>query len=167
MQSLNVHVIARELNKLCSRLSSDYDINLGGCCFVAYEIAKHFDRLRLKYELRVYDNCGKDRQAINNEVRSKHRNNVNSKSVTGYNSCCHYFLWLEGAGCINHDPDYFKGFESYSITKINHTNIRWIYKVSKWNDCYDVRNNIKIKRIINSYFKRYEKVCKIKTREVS
>ena len=158
MRKLNVHSIAKQLNELCQKLSKKYDINLGGCCFIACEIAKHFDKLGLKYELRIYDHYGKRQEAINSEVRSKHKNKYDSESVVGYYSCSHYFLWLKGAGTINEEKDYFKGLKVYSISDINHTHIRWIYKISLWNDEYDTFNNNKIKKIINSYFKSYEQV---------
>lgn len=160
MRRLNVHSIAKQLNMLCSGLISRYNINCGGCCFVASEIAKHFDKLGLKYELRIYDNCCKNTKAINNEVRSKHMNNSDTKSVVGVYSCSHYFLWLEGAGSINSDSEYFEGWRVYSITNVNHTHIRWIYKVSAWNDEYDTENNPKIKEIINSYFRPYEQALR-------
>lgn len=156
MRKLNVHIIAKQLNELCCRLADDYSVNFGGCCFIACEIAKHFDRLGLKYELRIYDNCGKDLLAINSEVRNKRKNNSDIKSVTGCFSCSHYFIWLEGAGAINEDKEYFEGCRPYSITDINHTHIRWIYKCGSWNDEYDTSYNPKIKKIINSYFRPYE-----------
>lgn len=156
MRKLNVHHIAKHLNKLCKELACKYNINFGGCCYIACEIAKHFDRLGLKYELRIYDNCSKNTEAINNEVRNKHRNNSDTESVVGVYSCSHYFLWLKGAGAINSDSEYFEGWRAYSITNVNHTHIQWIYKVSAWNDEYDTKNNPKIKEIINSYFRPYE-----------
>lgn len=92
MRKLNVHLIAKELNMLCHGLACKYSVNFGGCCYIACEIAKHFDRLGLKYELRIYDNCGKNVNAINNEVRRKRRNNSDIESVVGVYSCSHYFL---------------------------------------------------------------------------
>lgn len=145
---------------LCHELACKYSVNFGGCCYIACEIAKHFDRLGLKYELRIYDNYRKNINAINNEVRRKRRNNSDIESVVGIYSCSHYFLWLEGAGVINSDAEYFKGWRVYSITNVNHTHIRWIYKVSCWNDEYDTDNNPKIKKIINSYFKPYEQTLR-------
>ena len=155
MRKLNVHSIAKQLNRLCQKLSEEYSINFGGCCFIACEIAKHFDRLGLKYELRIYDDFDKNQKAINLEVRSKHRNKSDSESVVGCYSCFHYFLWLEGAGAINEEAAYFEGYKAYSISNINHTHIRWIYKISAWNNEYNTSNNPKIKKIINSYFKSY------------
>ena len=159
MRTLNIHYLRRSINRLCDFLDAEYNINCGGCCFVAYEIAKHLDRLGLKYTLKIYDNCGKDLSAINTEVRKKRKNNSDRESVVGDYSCAHYFLWLEGAGSIN-NANCFTDWGTYSISNINHTHIRWIYRVSVWNDIYDTSNNSKIKKIINSYFKSYEQVSR-------
>lgn len=160
MRRLNVHSIAKQLNMLCSGLISRYNINCGGCCFIASEIAKHFDRLGLKYELRIYDNCGKNQEAISKEVRRKCKNNSDIDSVVGCYCCSHYFLWLEGAGAINEDVEYFRGWTAYSIKDARYSNIKWIYRVSTWNSCYDTSNNQKIKKIINSYFEPYEQAIR-------
>lgn len=53
MRQLNVHKLVRNLNELCDNLVKEYDVNCGGCCYVAYEIAKHLDRFHISYELRV------------------------------------------------------------------------------------------------------------------
>ena len=71
MRKLDVYKLVKELNKLCKQLVEVYNINHGGCCFVASEIAKHLDRLGLKYELGIYDDWEKDLTAINEEVRNK------------------------------------------------------------------------------------------------
>ena len=156
MRKLDVYKLVKELNKLCKQLVEVYNINHGGCCFVASEIAKHFDRLGLKYELGIYDDCEKDLAAINEEVRNKCVNSLNTCSVVSCNSCCHYFLWLEDAGAINQNAEIFGDYSIYSISNIRHTNIKWIYKISIWNDEYSTSNNQAIKKIINSYFKPYE-----------
>lgn len=165
MRKLNIHVIAKQLNKLCQELANNYCINFGGCCYVAYEIARHFDRLGLKYELKIYDNCGKNLEAINREVREKHQNCSDSESVVGIYSCSHYFLWLKGAGAINEESEFFDGWKAFSISNIDHTNIRWIYQVGSWNDEYDTEHNQTIKKIINSYFKPYEQSLSSKVRK--
>lgn len=156
MRKLNIHAIAKGINILCKGLDAKYNINFGGCCFVASEVAKYLDRLGLKYELRIYDNCGKDLAAINNEVRNKHMNNSDSTSVVRCYSCSHYFIWLEGAGSINEIKEDFKGWPAYTIRNITYANIKWVYRVGSWNDCYDKSNNPKIKKLINSYFEPYE-----------
>ena len=43
-----------DLNNLCSYLDNWYEINSGACCYVAYLIARHLDKLNVGYKLIVY-----------------------------------------------------------------------------------------------------------------
>lgn len=161
MRHLNVHKIVKDLNDLCNTLIEEYDINSGGCCFVAYVIAKQLDKLHIKYSLQVSDYYPKDEVAINREVRNKKRNACDTFSVTGFNTCSHYYLKVEGGGNVNQDE--CPSEETvYTITGINHSNIGWIYKNGSWNSQYSKRNNKLIKKIISSHFKQYEKSYKTK-----
>lgn len=47
-----------ELNSLLEDLDSKYDINWGGCCYIAYLLAKEFDALKIKYKfITLCDTC--------------------------------------------------------------------------------------------------------------
>lgn len=105
MRKLNCHSLLKSLNSLCKFLDDTYDVNLGGCCFLAAIIAKHLDKLGLDYDLVVYDYYEKDQASIEHEVIARHRNKSVSKSVTGRNSCNHYCLNLRGAGIVNGNDD--------------------------------------------------------------
>ena len=48
---MNIHSLARELDKLCEQLDNKYDVNCGGCCYICWQIARHLERLGLKYNL--------------------------------------------------------------------------------------------------------------------
>lgn len=161
MRRLNIHKLVISLNDLCDSLEKDYDINCGGCCFVAYEIAKHLDRLNIQYKLIVADREYHHSKIINKEVRTKKRNFLSIQSVTGYNTCSHYYLEICGGGFVN--PGYVRegGYKNYSITLVNHSHINWIYRSGVWNDMYDTSNNKIIKKRINSHFKQYGKNHKI------
>ena len=43
----NLENLVKDLNALCDRLDQDYNINFGGCCFVAYLMMKHFEKIGL------------------------------------------------------------------------------------------------------------------------
>lgn len=156
MRKLNCHSLLKSLNTLCKFLDDTYDVNLGGCCFLAAVIAKHLDRLGLDYELVIYDYYKRDQASIEHEVLSRHKNKTLFKSVTGRHSCNHYCLNLKGAGIINGDEDDYD--HKFFIPEVSHKSIRWIYKKSSWNDCYEVRHNKTIKNIVKEFFKEYEKV---------
>lgn len=150
MRKLNVHRLVRDLNNLCENLDNQYDVNCGGCCFVAYEIAKHLDRFNIEYSLCIANTYPLDKVAINKEVINKQSNKIGRYSVTGENSCNHYYIRIKGGGSINFGD--FYDYHKYSINKINCKHIKWIYENSLWNDIYDIRYNKLIKRNINFYF---------------
>ena len=156
MRKLNCHSLLRNLNSLCKFLDETYSVNLGGCCFLASLIARHLDKLNIKYDLVIYDNYAKDRVCIEHEVISCRKNKGLNNSVTGYYSCNHYCLQIRGAGIINGDD--CKSEHRYSIPDVSYKNIRWIYKNSSWNDCYEVQHNKTIKNIVKEFFKEYEKI---------
>ena len=144
----------QDLNQLCQLLNDDYDINRGGCCYITYLIAKNLDRLHIPYKLVIFDRYPKDIKAIKKELYKQRFHRTYYKSVTGIHSCSHYCLQI-GENLIN-ASDYFE-FYKYVISDINAKHILWIYKHGVWNNNYDVRNNLTVKRIINNYFKNEEK----------
>lgn len=157
MRKLSPRSLVKELNTLCNELDSEYDINLGGCCFVASEIAKHLDKLNLKYELRIFDYYDKkNKESINNEVKFKRKHNTPETSVVGHHCCTHYFIHVKGYGSVNAFKNYFKKATVYKITDITYKNIKWIYNISSWNNYYRKSNNSKIKKLITSCFEPYK-----------
>lgn len=155
MRRLNVHKLVDSLNKLCITLEDNYDINCGGCCYVAYEIAKHLDRLNIRYQLAIANYSYLKKSAINTEIRSKRRNAKDTESVTGFNTCSHYFIKIDGGGGVNQGS--WKDCPVYLVTEINHRNIQWIYRMGSWNDMYEKHHNKHIKKLISSHFKQYGK----------
>lgn len=155
MRNLNVHSLRRSLNDLCLQLNNKYLINNGGCCFVAYLIAFHLDRLGLRYKLLIFTNELKDDISILSEVHSKVKNNSRRTSVVGSGTCNHYALYLEGGGTIN-----VGGFSilpnKYLVEDINSSNIKWIYRSGRWNPKYNIHNNRIIRKTFNAFFNGYE-----------
>lgn len=153
MRNLNIHALYRSVNNLCEFLDTEYNINNGGCCFIAALLAKHLDHLKIPYNLVVYDDFGRDIESIQYEVFVKVKNSSYRNSVTGKSTCSHYCLYIIGAGEVNSGN--FSGYK-YTIKDVCSSNIRWIYRCGKWNPCYDTANNNTIKSIVKSFFKRYE-----------
>lgn len=153
MKRLNIHSIVADLNDLCLQLDDNFNINNGGCCYVAYEIARHLDKLGIEYELKIYDDYNKNQEAINKEIITKHCNKCKDTSIVGLHSCNHYFLFIKGAGSINEERENFYNCNKYSISNINHKHIKWVYRHGLWNDTYQVANNSIIKKLVNLYFK--------------
>jgi len=155
MRDLNVHGLQRLLDELCLQLNRKYHINSGGCCFVAYLIAFHFDRLGLKYKLLIFTKELKDDVSVSAEVHSKVKNNTRRTSIVGSGTCHHYALYLEGGGTIN-----VGGFNTlpnkYLVEDINSSNIKWIYRSGRWNPEYNIHNNRIIRKTFNAFFNGYE-----------
>lgn len=154
MRKLNIHNLLTSLNALCDFLHEAYNVNLGGCCFLAAVIARHLDRLGIEYNLVIYDYYRKDKTSIEHEVISCHKNSTFYNSVTGKYSCNHYCIQLKGAGIINGDEECAY---QYVIPNVSYKNIRWIHRNSCWNSVYKVRHNKTIKNIVKEFFKEYEK----------
>lgn len=149
MRQLNVHKLVSDLNNLCNTLVKEYDINCGGCCYVAYEIAKHLDRFHISYELRV----------LNDYPISCKELAKGLESISGCNTCCHYYLMVHGGGSVN-KGSFCSGYYDYVIARINHRNLNNLYRMSSWNSVYKRKNNKLIKKIISLYFKQYGKASK-------
>lgn len=45
----------KELNTLCTKLDDEWDINCGGCCYVAYVLAKYLEEYKIPFIVRDYD----------------------------------------------------------------------------------------------------------------
>lgn len=163
MRKLNVHKLVKNLNELCENLQDKYHINWGGCCFIAYEIAKHLDRLEIEYSLHIMnDYCLRDPN-IAKEIRSKQMNKQGgSNSVAGDNTCCHYYLFIYGGGSVNLGPFSADDYYVYTVTEINHKNINWLYRNSSWNSAYDTRHNKFIKKLSVLILSNMEKSVKPK-----
>ena len=157
MRNLSYYSLLKNLNSLCRFLDETYNVNMGGCCYLASLIAKHLDKLNIKYDLIIYDSYSRNRENIKCEAISRRRNRGLNNSVTRHYSCNHYCIRLRGAGVINGNGDYTEEHR-YSIPNISYKNIRWIYKNSRWNKCYKVQYNKTIKNIVKEFFKNYEKV---------
>ena len=46
---MNERKLFKELNKLCEEMSESYDINNGGCCFVAACLAEQLEKYNIPY----------------------------------------------------------------------------------------------------------------------
>lgn len=149
MRQLNVHKLVSDLNNLCNTLVKKYNINCGGCCYVAYEIAKHLDRFHINYKLRV----------LNDYPITTNANFKEFDLISGDNVCCHYYLVVQGGGEVNRGS-FGTEYYSYVITGINHRNLSWLYRMSSWNPVYQRKNNKLIKKIISLHFKQYGKTSK-------
>jgi len=149
-----------DLNKVCESLDRRFDVNSGGCCYVAYCIAYYLDKFGIKYSLKCCDDDVKrNNKAIINEIRSMDRNTTDETSICGIHTVEHYYIHINHYGDVNLTDEYWD-CEEYTIPSINYTHIKWIYDNGDWNPHYDVHDNKKVKRAIYNIFKKYGKEIK-------
>ena len=152
MRNGSLERILKKLNKLCKELDNYYDINKGGCCYVAYLIATNLWNLNIKYKLVVcdkYKNC----KAL------KMRKDINSLELSNY-GFNHYFIEVDGFP-INMGYFYEDLFYHSKASYVNPFCIGKIYTYFKekggWNSTYETSYNSIVKDTINKFFEENEK----------
>jgi len=55
---MNRKKLFTKLNQLCLELDNKYNINCGGCCYVAACIAEQLESFNIPFEIIHYDICG-------------------------------------------------------------------------------------------------------------
>lgn len=151
MRNGNLEPILKKLSQLCSDLDRWYDINRGGCCYVAYLIAANLWNLKIKYKLVVCDRY-KTCKAL------KMRRDINNLRLSYY-SFNHYFIEVDGFP-IN--MGYFNKKMCYQskASYINPFCIGKIYTYFKerngWNEIYKPRYNHIVRDTINKFFEENE-----------
>jgi len=113
------------LNSLCEKLDNNYMINNGGCCYVAYLLAKELEDLNIPYKFITRD--GTYHCTI--EVEGKLINPIDEEDD------------------INAYDDDKSDYMSEDILEF--------YENESWNDTYSRKWNLIVKTIIHSKIKRF------------
>lgn len=147
--------LINNLNKLFIKLDRRYDINCGGCCFVAYLVARELEVRNLHdFKLRVYGIYG---ECCEEEARYNITNNLDGapcKSHTAH----HYSIVYNDCWEINKsDAD---DIEFLDIEGLASEDIKRLYDYGDWNDVYYSNNNIFVERFIKIIFNNYDKEIK-------
>ena len=108
-------------------LAENLWINNGGCCFIAYVVAKNLEKRNIPYSLMVYDYEDYSYEEVSDTLFVKSFN--------------HYAIKTE-YGIINgdsqcEDPD----CQSYEFTDFDSESIYNLYKRNDWNSDYDTDEN--------------------------
>lgn len=129
--------LAVKLDDFCGFLSKTFDINAGGCCFVAYVIAYCLEQDGIDYQVGVCTSL-----------------DYNEFYDIGCDSQNHYFIILDDFN-INDDGecDYTIYDVSFAEDLLDH------YLECTWNTDYDRSNNEFIEHLIKEvYVKFYEEI---------
>jgi hypothetical protein len=148
-----IRKLVKDLDELCQELDEKYDINHGGCCFVASVIAKNLEELGIEFNLVIADSSRKNKKFVYHELNNHCLHLLDSDSVCGISNCNHYYIHIKYGGPVNLDDDYI---HVYSFKCIPARTIKWIYAQGGWNRQYDTNNNRIVSRKINSFFKQYK-----------
>lgn len=124
-------LLAERLNGLCKFLDNAYDINAGGCCYVAYCFAKLLESDNIKYRLIIYEDY---------ELEE----NFKDLSESHY----HYAIAF-GKIVINPAYDDFLVINKYQVSS---SDILKHYKKQTWNTCYDSSKNSFINNTLKNFY---------------
>ena len=148
----NLENLVKDLNALCDRLDQDYNINFGGCCFVAYLMMKHFEKIGLHPTLVIENDCEK----INEDdfLDCVHTRSGNCQGIKDQ-TCYHYFVYIPEIDKYVNSCEFY-GEYLYKFQGLSAKDVHWIYKTGDWNSEYDRKNNPMVGRKIAQVFRKYE-----------
>lgn len=132
--------LASRLGKLCIFLNNTFEINAGGCCFIASVIAHCLEQDDLNYKVGV---C----------------NNEDYEFESFYDIGCeaqyHYFIVLDKMNINDDGEEHFQVFDNVSSKDL----LDHYLECNDWNPTYNNLNNDFIEHLIKElYVKFYEAI---------
>lgn len=130
--------ISWRMNEVCKLLDILYDVNCGGCCYIAYCLSKLLSKDGIDYDVIVIsDDC----YELNN------CETLNDISC----SCSHYGISI-GGHLINIDNkdleyEYVKYFNN-----VHPDDIKEHYENEDWNNCYNTDKNDFIWEMLKNFY---------------
>lgn len=128
-------VISKKLDSFCKYLNSEYHINAGGCCYIAYILASLLKKDGFRYKLVIWSD-----DPINKTFTKIKTSNFHYGILLG--GC-----FINGNRCHN-DRTLFETF--YSRVKV--TDILKHYNEKSWNNYYDRKQNSFILKMITIFY---------------
>lgn len=154
---VDVNKLIYWLNRICKELDDEYCINDGGCCYVAYVIAKFLKKYNIEYYLSILNYEPKDPDMIIKNIQKRVKKAGEDQLIIKNGTCNHYFITIDdkkvnGCGYYWRSPKLFR-----MNISINPENILWIYHNGDWCSTYDKRNNLVVYNQIENIFKKCQK----------
>lgn len=143
----------RQIDYLEARLISldnKFFINEGGCCYVAYLIATHLERLSVPYKLIMFDDEHPIRYSVS-EFRDNVRNNKEGKCL-GNQATSHYAIYLPQNKRVLNSAEWDFTYYHFTVGKITSKDILKIYTHARWNKVYSKQCNSQVRNFINEFF---------------
>lgn len=148
----NLENLVKDLNTLCDRLDQDYNINFGGCCFVAYLMMKHFEKIGLHPILVIESDCEKIDE--DNFLECVHTRSGNCQGLKDQ-TCYHYFIYIPEIDEYVNLSEFYEDY-IYKFQGLSAKDVHWIYKTGNWNSNYNRKNSPMVGRKIAQVFRKYE-----------
>ena len=126
--------IATHLDELCSFLDKAYNINNGGCCWVAYCIAKMLYNSGFRIDIGII--------SYDSEIDVENIKELDE-------SYSHYYVILNGIPINISD---FEESNSYVLQDVNPNDILEHYKSEEWCCNYDHRKNSIVYKMLKTYY---------------
>lgn len=142
------------MNEACNKLDHKFDINCGGCCFVASLIAELLEQIEEPYQLFILNDDGYEVDDAYLAIVD-HKNEFPCQDYVGR----HYWIYLP----FYHLSINISGYDNYDecdlvkISGVTSNQLQWLYDTGNWNSFYDISHNNYVKEILNNVFKKYEK----------
>lgn len=132
-----------KLQKLLDQLDREYNINHGGCAFIASVLAEKFENTRTPYE--VCCDIGNCKLNVNDDERLKQivcikdrLTSVDCRLYCGWWTPRHFFIKSNGL-------EYNKwNIENYEVLDLNSKDLKEIYENGRWENKF---NKLKINEI--------------------
>lgn len=136
-----------KLNKLCKDLDDRYDVNSGGCCYVAYLLSQHLEKLGINYKVVGYSDDRVPHKCTVRNIKGRKKDQF----PVGNRTCSHYAILVNGV-VINNGDYTFRSFKA----KLNTSDLEFILDNGWWNEAYNTKYNYRVSKRISSFFKPYE-----------
>ena len=136
--SNSYRTIYKGLDAICKCLNTLYNINNGGCCYVAYCIAQLLEKDSIPFDVVVFDD-------------------FNADSLSELDEECYHIairIVIDGEDCIINQGD----FELDEITifeNVTSDDLFKYYKRFKWNEIYEIFRNKFIKYVITLLYENF------------
>lgn len=145
LQQNSLYNLIKNIDKLCQELDNKYRVNLGGCCFITYCIAKILEDYDIYYKIIVFDGFDEIENYFNLEDCEK--------TMYHYAILIPSYDFIINQGECNRWDYYYNIFESNSQEILNYYNYH--NEQGNWNSTYDTLNN----KYILGKFKQLLNVC--------
>ena len=139
-----------KLNNFLRQLDRNYDINAGGCCFVAFCLAAQCKHYGIPYSIVAIGDYNISKYTLRYNLRT------NSYGYTNDEVGNHYFLKVNGE-YVNKGDFLLSRYCVNECKCVEPEHILQVYRDGYWNDMYNSENNLRIYKLIKNYFRNEEK----------